>query len=79
MLIDCFEIAGHRRHDLVGGMRRLGATYGTPTHKPIKISNWHLWLWHPNTPNLCTLRSMVKDGTLVVDQTTTRIGIRGVV
>ncbi len=33
-------------------------------------------LWHPNTPNLYTLRSTVKDGSAAVDQTTTRIGIR---
>jgi hypothetical protein len=33
-------------------------------------------LWHPNTPNLYTLRSTVRDGATVVDQTTTRIGIR---
>ena len=33
-------------------------------------------LWHPNTPNLYTLRSTVQDGTTTVDQMTTSIGIR---
>ena len=33
-------------------------------------------LWHPNTPNLYTLRSTVQDDTTLVDQMSTNIGIR---
>ena len=33
-------------------------------------------LWHPNTPNLYTLRSTVQDDTALVDQMSTSIGIR---
>ncbi len=35
-------------------------------------------LWHPNTPNLYTLRSTVSDGTTAVDQVITSIGIRSI-
>jgi hypothetical protein len=33
-------------------------------------------LWHPNSPNLYTLRTTVEDGDVAVDGTSTRIGIR---
>jgi hypothetical protein len=33
-------------------------------------------LWHPYTPNLYTLRTRVQDGSVTVDETSTRIGIR---
>jgi hypothetical protein len=33
-------------------------------------------LWHPYTPNLYTLRTTLRDGATVVDNYTTRIGIR---
>ncbi len=33
-------------------------------------------LWHPDTPNLYTLRATVSCGNAVVDETSTRIGIR---
>jgi hypothetical protein len=35
-------------------------------------------LWHPNTPNLYTLHTTVKDGSATVDYYTTRIGIRSI-
>jgi hypothetical protein len=40
----------------------------------ITVSNPRLW--HPNTPNLYTLRSTVQDDTTQVDRMTTSIGIR---
>ena len=33
-------------------------------------------LWHPNTPQLYTLRTTIKDGSTTVDDTATAIGIR---
>ncbi len=33
-------------------------------------------LWHPNTPNLYTLQTVVKDGAIPVDDYQTQIGIR---
>jgi hypothetical protein len=35
-------------------------------------------LWHPNTPNLYTLHTTVKDGSTAVDYYKTRIGIRSI-
>ena len=35
-------------------------------------------LWHPNTPNLYTLHTTVKDGSTTVDYYKTRIGIRSI-
>jgi hypothetical protein len=35
-------------------------------------------LWHPNTPNLYTLHTTIKDGSAAVDYYATRIGIRSI-
>ena len=35
-------------------------------------------LWHPNTPNLYTLHTTVKDGATAVDYYKTRIGVRSI-